>query len=88
MSARASVAVVKRVPAGSGVSYGHLYTTPTDTVLGLVPLGYADGIPRIATNTVFLSKEHPSHVVLPVSGPQVNGQGNPRLAGNMAAGKP
>ncbi|GAA1899919.1 alanine racemase [Lapillicoccus jejuensis] len=50
MTLTARLALVKRVPAGSGVSYGHLYTTPTDTVLGLVPLGYADGIPRLATN--------------------------------------
>lgn len=42
------LANVKRVPAGHGVSYGLLYNTPTETVLGLVPLGYADGIPRIS----------------------------------------
>jgi alanine racemase len=40
------LALVKRVPAGSGVSYGHAYTTERETTLGLVPLGYADGIPR------------------------------------------
>ena len=44
------VALVKRVPAGSGVSYGHAYTTPADTTLALVPLGYADGLPRHAGN--------------------------------------
>jgi alanine racemase len=49
MTLRARLALVKRVPAGSGVSYGHLYTTPRETTLGLVPLGYADGIPRAAT---------------------------------------
>ena len=50
MSLRAAVAGVKRVPAGSGVSYGHVYTTSRDTTLALVPLGYADGIPRNGTN--------------------------------------
>ena len=37
-------------PAGQGVSYGHEYVTDRDTSLGLVPLGYADGIPRTAGN--------------------------------------
>ncbi|QNF93554.1 alanine racemase [Janibacter sp. YB324] len=40
---------VKDCPAGQGVSYGHQYTTKGDTRLGLVPLGYADGIPRHAS---------------------------------------
>lgn len=41
---------VKDSPAGQGISYGHQYTTTGDTRLGLVPLGYADGIPRHAGN--------------------------------------
>ena len=49
MTLEARLATVKRVGAGHGVSYGHLYTTATDTVLGVVPLGYADGIPRHAS---------------------------------------
>ncbi|PZR54901.1 alanine racemase [Xylanimonas oleitrophica] len=49
MTLQARLATVKRVPAGHGVSYGHLYTTPQDTVLGVVPLGYGDGIPRHAS---------------------------------------
>jgi alanine racemase len=50
MSLRARLASVKRVPTGSGVSYGHEYTTSAETSVGLVPLGYADGIPRAASN--------------------------------------
>lgn len=50
MTLVARLAQVKRVPAGSGVSYGHLYVTDRETTLGLVPLGYADGILRGATN--------------------------------------
>lgn len=46
MSVRARLALVKRVPPGQGVSYGHFYVTGRETTLGLVPLGYADGIPR------------------------------------------
>jgi alanine racemase len=51
MTIRARLVQVKRVPAGAGVSYGHRYTTSRETTLGLVPLGYAEGIPRQATNT-------------------------------------
>ncbi|MFF5568485.1 alanine racemase [Streptomyces sp. NPDC012623] len=49
MTLSASVALVKHVPAGHGVSYGHHYVTPAGTTLGLIPLGYADGIPRHAS---------------------------------------
>jgi alanine racemase len=51
MTLTASLALVKRVPGGHGVSYGHAYTTPGETSLALVPLGYADGIPRHASGT-------------------------------------
>jgi alanine racemase len=50
MRLAARVALAKRVPAELGVSYAHRYTTPTETTLALVPLGYADGVPRAATN--------------------------------------
>jgi alanine racemase len=50
MTLLARVANVKRVAAGQGVSYGHTYTTPTETVLALLPVGYADGLPRHAGN--------------------------------------
>src|SRR5690242_10660900 len=46
MTVRARLIQVKQVPAGSGVSYGHRYITPGPSTLGLVPLGYADGVPR------------------------------------------
>ncbi|MER7395883.1 alanine racemase [Streptomyces sp. NPDC000151] len=49
MTLSASLASVKHVPGGHGVSYGHHYTTPGDTTLALVPLGYADGVPRHAS---------------------------------------
>ncbi|WP_101392548.1 alanine racemase [Streptomyces sp. TLI_146] len=49
MTLAASVALAKQVPAGHGVSYGHHYVTPRETTLALVPLGYADGIPRHAS---------------------------------------
>jgi alanine racemase len=50
MTLAARLASVKRVPGGHGVSYGHRYVTPGDTTLALVPLGYADGVPRHASD--------------------------------------
>ncbi|GAA1944393.1 alanine racemase [Microbacterium deminutum] len=49
MTLRASVAAVRRVPAGRGVSYGYDYRTDRETTLALVPVGYADGVPRQAS---------------------------------------
>ena len=51
MQVSASIVNVKRVPAGTGLSYGHTYVTEKDTTVALVPLGYADGMPRHASNT-------------------------------------
>ncbi len=50
MTLRAAVAAVRRVPAGAGVSYDYVYRTERETNLALVPLGYADGIPRQASS--------------------------------------
>ena len=50
MTLTSTVALTKRVPADTGVSYLHRYVTAAETSLALVPLGYADGIPRNATN--------------------------------------
>jgi alanine racemase len=49
MTLRASVAAVRRVAGGHGVSYGYDYRTDRETTLALVPLGYADGVPRAAS---------------------------------------
>ena len=49
MTLRGAVAAVRRVAAGTGVSYGYAYRTDRETTLALVPLGYADGVPRQAS---------------------------------------
>ncbi|WP_238993213.1 alanine racemase [Nocardioides caldifontis] len=49
MTATARLALVKRVPPGSGVSYGHTYVTDRETTLGVVPVGYAEGVLRSAS---------------------------------------
>lgn len=46
MSLRTQVSLVKRVAAGGGVSYGLTYVAPADTVVAVIPVGYADGVPR------------------------------------------
>ncbi|MGB3910425.1 MAG: alanine racemase C-terminal domain-containing protein [Pseudolysinimonas sp.] len=50
MSVVGEVVAVKKVPADSGVSYGYTYRTAQPTQLALVALGYADGVPRLASN--------------------------------------
>ncbi|MFD6700756.1 MULTISPECIES: alanine racemase [unclassified Microbacterium] len=49
MTLRGAIAAVRRVPAGTGVSYGYTHRTAAETTLALVPLGYADGVPRHAS---------------------------------------
>ena len=48
LTLRSRVANVKRVPAGTGVSYGPDHVTARATTLALLPLGFADGLPRAA----------------------------------------
>jgi alanine racemase len=50
MKVSTSVSMVKRVKAGTGLSYGHEYKTEQDANVVVVPMGYADGLPRNATN--------------------------------------
>ena len=48
MTLRAKLHLVKDVPAHTPVGYGATALTQRDTKLGIVAMGYADGIPRIA----------------------------------------
>ncbi len=48
MEVRAKLHLVKKVPANSPVGYGATESTSRETFLGVVAMGYADGIPRIA----------------------------------------
>jgi alanine racemase len=47
---RSSVATVKRLPEGERVSYGHRYRLDRDSWIATVPVGYADGYPRLASS--------------------------------------
>lgn len=55
MTLRGRVAIVRRVSAGAGVSYDYLWRAPHDSTLVLVPLGYADGIPRQASGAALVN---------------------------------
>jgi alanine racemase len=61
MTVRAKLILVKKVPAGSPVGYGATAVTESATKLGLVAMGYADGIPRIAQSAgvTFLGEKAP-----------------------------
>lgn len=50
MTLSAELIVEREVPAGTGISYGHTARTDRPTHLGVVPLGYSDGIDRKASN--------------------------------------
>ena len=41
---------VRRVPAGTAVGYGSTWCTQRDSLIGVLPIGYADGYPRAAPN--------------------------------------
>ena len=49
MTLSSTVAMVNGLPAGAGVSYGHDFVAGSDTRVALVPIGYADGLPRAAS---------------------------------------
>ncbi|MDO5671494.1 MAG: alanine racemase [Actinomycetaceae bacterium] len=51
MRFEAEVTQVKVIEEGSCVSYGGTWKAPTDTWVALIPVGYADGIPRAASNS-------------------------------------
>jgi alanine racemase len=50
MSFKARVAFIKKVPKGTSISYGCTYQAPEERVIATLPLGYADGYPRLLSN--------------------------------------
>ena len=49
-SFRTRVGLVKRLPAGTGVSYGRTHVLTRDTTVAILTAGYGDGLPRAASN--------------------------------------
>jgi alanine racemase len=64
MTLTAEVVAVKRVAGGTGVSYGYTYHAPADTSLALVSIGYADGLPRLGSNTASAELGGATHPVV------------------------
>lgn len=52
MSLRAKLSYVKNVPAKVGLSYGHMFTTDKESIIGTLPIGYADGFTRMLSGNV------------------------------------
>lgn len=50
MSFSTQIIQVKSVPAGTGISYGHSFTTDKETRIAVLPIGYADGYLRALSN--------------------------------------
>ena len=55
MTLQAQVILTKRVPAGAGVSYGPDFVTDRETTLALLPVGFADGVPRSAGGRAYVA---------------------------------
>ena len=54
LSWKSVLSLVKILPPGRGLSYGHIYTTSSNERIGTVPVGYADGFRRITGNQVLI----------------------------------
>jgi len=50
MELRSTVALIKKITKGESVSYGRTWTADQDTYIGILPIGYADGLPRLVSN--------------------------------------
>lgn len=92
------VVAVKTVGTDEGVSYGYTYRTPGPTRLALVALGYADGVPRLASNRARVSVNGGTHplvgriamdqLVLDVGEADVSPGDDAVLFGDPARGEP
>jgi alanine racemase len=50
MEFKTRISFIKKVPAGAGISYGHIFKTPQDTHIATLPVGYGDGYSRLLSN--------------------------------------
>lgn len=62
LTLRSHVADVKRFPAGASAGYGRKWRAPVDTWVGVIPIGYGDGVRRALTNNaeaLVAGRRHP-----------------------------
>jgi alanine racemase len=64
MRVSSEVVHVKKVPSGHSVSYGYLHSTTGESTLALVPFGYTEGFPRVATGKAKVSLNGKNYPVL------------------------
>jgi alanine racemase len=50
MELQSSVVLIKKIKKGESVSYGRTWIADKDTLIGVLSVGYADGLPRLASN--------------------------------------
>ena len=50
MELKTTVSLIKKIKKGESVSYGRTWTAPYDTQIAILPIGYDDGLPRLASN--------------------------------------
>jgi len=50
MELKSAVSLIKKLNKGEAVSYGRAWTAKKDTTIGILSIGYADGLPRLASN--------------------------------------
>lgn len=54
MTVKSRITAVRHIPAGQTVSYGRLFTLKRDSIIAVLPIGYADGYPRLLTNKSYV----------------------------------
>lgn len=50
LTVRAKITQIRTIPPGTGVSYGHQFVSEETMPMGVVGIGYADGVPRNLSN--------------------------------------
>lgn len=61
MSLKTTVSTIKTYPAGTSISYGGIYVTDKKTRMGVIPIGYADGLFRCLSNRCsFFTEDGPA----------------------------
>ena len=50
MTVKSRITAVRRLPAGTTISYGRTHTLARDSVIAVLPMGYADGVHRVLSN--------------------------------------
>jgi alanine racemase len=50
MSLHSTIAEIKKLKKGQSIGYGHIYTAHKEKKIAIVPIGYADGVPRSLSN--------------------------------------